>query len=102
MNVGCIPSKALLDSSEHFHQAAHQFETHGIATGGLKLDFKRMITRKGEVVEQTVGGIDFLMKKNGITVHHGMGSFLDAHTVEVKPAKGRLRMQKLVLPMALV
>lgn len=89
LNVGCIPSKALLDSSEHFHQAAHQFQTHGISTGGLKLDFNRMIARKGEVVEQTVGGIDFLMKKNGITVHHGLGSFKDAHTIEVKPTKGK-------------
>jgi dihydrolipoamide dehydrogenase len=89
LNVGCIPSKALLDSSEHFHQAAHQFEIHGIQTGGLKLDFKRMIARKGEVVEQTVGGIDFLMKKNNITVLHGLGSFKDAHTLSVKPAKGK-------------
>jgi len=90
LNVGCIPSKALLDSSEHYHQAAHQFETHGIQTGGLKLDFKRMIARKSEVVEQTVGGIDFLMKKNNITVLRGMGSFKDAHTIEVKPPKARL------------
>ena len=87
--MGCIPSKALLDSSEHYHQAAHQFEAHGIETGGLKLDFKRMIARKAEVVEQTVGGIDFLMKKNGIDVLNGFGSFVDDHTVEVKPAKGQ-------------
>jgi len=89
LNVGCIPSKALLDSSEHYHQAAHQFEAHGIETGGLKLDFKRMIARKTEVVEQTVGGIDFLMKKNGIDVLNGFGSFVDDHTVEVKPNKGQ-------------
>ena len=89
LNVGCIPSKALLDSSEHYHQAAHQFEAHGIETGGLKLDFKRMIARKAEVVEQTVGGIDFLMKKNGIDVLNGFGSFVDDHTVEVKPDKGQ-------------
>ncbi len=89
LNVGCIPSKALLDSSEHFHQAAHQFETHGISTAGLKLDFKRMIKRKADVVKQTVGGIDFLMKKNGIAVHHGLGSFKDANTIHVKPEKGK-------------
>jgi len=89
LNVGCIPSKALLDSSEHFHQAASQFEAHGISTGALKLDFKRMIARKAEVVEQTVGGIDFLMKKNGIDVLNGHGSFLDANTIEVKPNKGK-------------
>ena len=89
LNVGCIPSKALLDSSEHFHQAAHQFEAHGIGTGELKLDFKRMIARKAEVVEQTVGGIDFLMKKNGIDVLNGLGSFVDANTIEVKPQGGK-------------
>ena len=94
LNVGCIPSKALLDSSEHFHQAAHKFDAHGIETGGLKLDFKRMIRRKSEVVEQTVGGIDFLMKKNGIDVLNGLGSFVDATTVQVKPSSGKARKVK--------
>ena len=89
LNVGCIPSKALLDSSEHYHQALHQFDAHGIGTGELKLDFKRMIARKSEVVGQTVGGIDFLMKKNGIDVLNGFGSFVDANTIEVKPSKGK-------------
>ena len=53
LNVGCIPSKALLDSSEHYHQAKEQFATHGIEVGGLSLDFPQMIARKGEVVAQT-------------------------------------------------
>ena len=68
LNVGCIPSKALLDSSEHYLKASKEFDLHGIQTGGLKIDFPRMIARKQEVVDQTVAGVDFLMEKNGITV----------------------------------
>ena len=88
LNVGCIPSKALLDSSEHYHQAKEQFSAHGIGVGSLSLDFPQMIARKGEVVSQTTAGIDFLMKKNKIDVHHGLGSFVDAHTIEVTAEKG--------------
>ena len=87
LNVGCIPSKALLDSSEHYHQAKEQFSTHGIGIGSLSLDFPQMISRKGEVVNQTTAGIDFLMKKNNIDVHHGIGSFVDDHTISVTPSK---------------
>lgn len=87
LNVGCIPSKALLDSSEHYHQAAHDFNEHGIQLKDLKVDFKQMINRKRGVVEQTVGGIDFLMKKNKITVFHGMGSFKDANTITIAGKK---------------
>ena len=89
LNVGCIPSKALLDSSEHYHQAKEQFATHGIEVGSLGIDFPQMIARKGEVVSQTTEGINFLMKKNNIDVHHGLGSFVDAHTIAVTPAKGK-------------
>lgn len=88
LNVGCIPSKALLDSSEHYHQAKEQFTAHGIEVGSLSLDFPQMIARKGEVVAQTTEGINFLMKKNNIDVLHGVGSFVDAHTVAVTPEKG--------------
>lgn len=88
LNVGCIPSKALLDSSEHYHQAKEQFSEHGIGVGSLSLDFPQMIARKGEVVSQTTAGIDFLMKKNKIDVHHGLGSFVDANTIEITPEKG--------------
>ncbi|WP_434064846.1 dihydrolipoyl dehydrogenase [Sanyastnella coralliicola] len=85
LNVGCIPSKALLDSSEHYHQAKEQFETHGIKLNNLAVDMPQMIKRKREVVEQTVGGIDFLMKKNKIDVFHGHGSFKS--TTEINIAK---------------
>src|SRR6187549_1558497 len=64
LNVGCIPSKALLDTSEHFYNAGHTFKEHGIEITGLKPDLKQMITRKNGVVKQTVDGINFLMKKN--------------------------------------
>ena len=87
LNVGCIPSKALLDSSEHYHQAKEQFSSHGIGVGSLSIDFPQMISRKGEVVKQTTAGIDFLMKKNNIDVHHGMGAFVDPHTISVTPLK---------------
>lgn len=88
LNVGCIPSKALLDSSEHFHNAVHNFETHGIKINAPKVDLAQMIKRKDEVVSQTTAGIDYLMKKNKIDVHTGMGSFKDKHTIVVKGALG--------------
>lgn len=88
LNVGCIPSKALLDSSEHYHNAAHTFATHGIDLKGLKVNLPQMIARKDEVVTQNVDGIQFLMKKNKVDVHHGLGSFVDAHTVKVTKADG--------------
>ena len=88
LNVGCIPSKALLDSSEHFHNAAHTFKTHGIDVKDLQVNFKQMIDRKTKVVEQTVGGIDFLMKKNKITVYHGHGYFANATTIVIQKPDG--------------
>lgn len=88
LNVGCIPSKALLDSSEHYHNAAHTFKTHGINLSGLKVDLKQMIARKEDVVKQNVEGIQFLMKKNKIDVHHGLGSFVDKNTVKVTKEDG--------------
>ena len=89
LNVGCIPSKALLDSTEHFHNATHTFKEHGIDIPAPKVNFEQMIKRKQSVVDQTTGGIDYLMKKNKIDVFHGHGSFLDSHTIEVKPEKGK-------------
>lgn len=88
LNVGCIPSKALLDSSEHFHQAKHQFITHGIEMKELKFDFKKMVQRKAEVVSQTGDGIRFLMKKNKITVYQGHGSFKDAKNIIITKDDG--------------
>lgn len=84
LNVGCIPSKALLDSSEHFHNAAHTFKNHGIDLKDLKVNFKQMISRKREVVKQNVDGIAYLMKKNKIDVHQGLGVFKDKNTVIIQ------------------
>jgi dihydrolipoamide dehydrogenase len=83
LNVGCIPSKALLDSSEHFHNAKNYFSTHGIELSNLKVNLKQMIARKNDVVKQTIGGIDFLMKKNKIDVIHGHATFEDKNTIIV-------------------
>jgi len=87
LNVGCIPSKALLDSSEHYHNAKETFKEHGIGLTGLKVDLKQMIKRKQGVVDQTTAGIVYLMKKNKIDVFHGHGSFKDANTISIKGAK---------------
>ncbi len=87
LNVGCIPSKALLDSSEHYHNAVKNFKEHGINTTSLKLDLKQMIKRKNDVVAQTNGGVDYLMKKNKIDVIHGHASFKDAHTLIINNDK---------------
>jgi len=89
LNVGCIPSKALLDSSEHYHNAAHTFETHGIELDNLKVNLEQMIERKRGVVEDNVNGIAFLMKKNKIDVHHGLGSFIDKNTIKVTDTEGK-------------
>ena len=88
LNVGCIPSKALLDSSEHYHNAKERFEEHGIRISDLAVDMPQMIRRKNEVVDQTVKGLDFLMKKNKITVYQGHGTFIGANQIEVRKADG--------------
>ncbi|RPG54976.1 MAG: dihydrolipoyl dehydrogenase [Flavobacteriales bacterium TMED235] len=85
LNVGCIPSKSLLDSSHHYESAQKHFLEHGIEfKGELKINFKQMILRKSEVVEQTTKGIDYLMEKNKIDVLHGLGSFKDATHIKIQ------------------
>ena len=84
LNVGCIPSKALLDSSHHYHDAVAHFETHGIEIPGeVRVNLKKMIERKQGVVDQTTKGIEFLMSKNDIDVYHGLGSFKDATHISI-------------------
>ena len=89
LNVGCIPSKALLDSSEHFINAKEHFKEHGIDIPAPKVNIKQMIKRKEDVVKSNVDGIAFLMKKNKIDVFHGMGSFVDKNTILVKSTDGK-------------
>ena len=81
--MGCIPSKALLNSSEHFHNALHSFANHGIEINAPKINVAQMMKRKNEVIDQTCGGIDFLMKKNKIDVLKGWASFSDASHIDV-------------------
>ena len=88
LNVGCIPSKALLDSSEHFYNAKHDFANHGIIINDPVADLGRMIERKREVVDQTTKGINFLMDKNKITVFEGVGSFESATQIKVTKNDG--------------
>ena len=84
LNVGCIPSKSLLDSSHHYENALHNFEDHGISVEGkIKLDLDKMMSRKSSVVEQTTKGLEYLMNKNDVTVFHGFGSFKDETTIEI-------------------
>lgn len=88
LNVGCIPSKALLDSSEHYYNASHSFSVHGIDIKDLKINLPNMMARKDDVVKQNTEGINYLMKKNKITVFHGHGSFADANTISIKGKDG--------------
>ena len=83
LNVGCIPSKALLDSSEHFHNAHSTFKTHGIDLKDLKVNLPQMIRRKNEVVVENNKGIEFLMKKNKIDVYQGHGSFVTKNRIKI-------------------
>jgi len=93
LNVGCIPSKALLDSSEHFYNATHHFAEHGIEVTGVKADFKQMIQRKNDVVSQTCAGVKYLMDKNNIEVFQGVGSFVNPTTVSVTSSEGVKELQ---------
>lgn len=88
LNVGCIPSKALLASSHHYEELQH-FADHGIeVSGDVKVNLEKMIARKQAVVDQTSGGVKFLMDKNNITVFNGLGSFESATSVKVTKADG--------------
>ena len=98
LNVGCIPSKTLLDSSHHYHEIMKNAYSHGIEIDGeVKLDFQKMIDRKNKVVDQTVKGINFLMDKNKITVFNGFGSFIDSSSILIKETGEKIRFDKCVI-----
>jgi len=99
LNVGCIPSKAWLDSSEKFHELNHTFKDHGISAKGIDLNFGVMRDRVKKVVSDVSGGVSFLMKKNKVEVFNGFGSFIDANTVNVEMEKGseQLKAKKIVI-----
>ncbi len=87
LNVGCIPSKALLQSSEHFHAVQHDFAEHGITVADVKFDAAKMVERKDEIVTKLTGGVKFLLQKNKVDSLHGLGSFKgkngDLYQIEV-------------------
>ncbi len=88
LNVGCIPSKALLQSSELYHEALHDFDKHGIVVSDVKLNLDAMMARKNKIVGDLTGGIEFLFKKNKITPLKGLGKITSANTVEITAADG--------------
>ncbi len=88
LNVGCIPSKALLDSSERYHDAQTKFKDHGISMENLQLDFTQMVTHKAGVVKNTVDGVNYLMKKNKVEVMQGVASLLSATAISVSGKDG--------------
>jgi dihydrolipoamide dehydrogenase len=93
LNVGCIPSKALLDSSERYHQTVHSHAVHGIEVKDVKLNVKSMMKRVQDVVDTTCGGVKYLMDKNKITTFFGHGSFKDKNTIIVDSGKEKLEIK---------
>ena len=88
LNVGCIPSKALLDSSEHYHFAKEEISTHGVKVKSVSLDLPTMMNRKTKVVKELTGGIQYLMKKNKIDRFEGIGSFVDSYKIQIQKTDG--------------
>ncbi len=100
LNVGCIPSKALLESSEHFSMAQHDFASHGVKLSNVELDLPTMLSRKEKVVKELTQGVAFLMKKNKVDVFYGTGSLQSAQQVKVQLSTGELKIlgaKKIVL-----
>jgi dihydrolipoamide dehydrogenase len=91
LNVGCIPSKALLDSSEHYHNAAHTFQTHGIDLENLQVNIGQMIKRKSEVIKSNNDGIAYLMKKHKVDTYYGLGTFVNKNRIKVTGADGNVQ-----------
>ncbi len=89
LNVGCIPSKTLLESSENYHKLQHSFAEHGISVSGAKVDIAKMQARKDKIVAQLTGGIAQLFKANGVTWFQGHGKLLANKQVEVTAADGQ-------------
>jgi dihydrolipoamide dehydrogenase len=88
LNVGCIPSKALLESSEHFSMANHEFADHGVVVEGVKLDLPKMLGRKEKIVKDLTKGVAYLMRKHKVQVFEGLGTITGANTVSVKGRDG--------------
>lgn len=93
LNVGCIPSKALLDSSKHFYHLGHEFADHGISFKNAAMDVPKMIARKDEIVKKLTGGVTQLFKGNKVEYFHGKGMLLNNRQVEVTPVDGAQKLQ---------
>ncbi|MCC9644434.1 dihydrolipoyl dehydrogenase [Rhodopirellula sp. JC740] len=87
VRVGCIPSKALLESSHLYEEAQHKFADHGLKVGGIELDLDVMMKRKESIVDALTGGIDMLFQRKGVTAYHGRGRLRDVDTIEITPSK---------------
>ncbi|MCX8000320.1 MAG: dihydrolipoyl dehydrogenase, partial [Leptospiraceae bacterium] len=88
LNVGCIPSKALLDSSEHFHHTKHKLADHGINVKDVQLDLKKLLARKDQVVKEVCDGVDWLMNKNKVEKFHGHGKFISNTEISISKEDG--------------
>lgn len=93
LNLGCIPTKALLDSTHKYQEAKEKFSTHGIISSSLQADISVMMQRKNQVVDDVCNGVEFLMKKNKIAVFYGMASFLSAHEILVQQSQEKIILQ---------
>ncbi|MBT4762360.1 MAG: dihydrolipoyl dehydrogenase [Bdellovibrionaceae bacterium] len=93
LNVGCIPSKALLDSSEHYHVAQHELAQHGVDVSGVTLQLDKLIQRKNDIVKSLTDGVAFLMKKNKVQNFHGFGKITGQNEVTVKTTDGPVKLQ---------
>jgi dihydrolipoamide dehydrogenase len=92
LNVGCIPSKALLQSSHHYHDAVHHFSEHGITMDNVKMDIDKMQDSKQKSVEGLTGGIEFLLKKNNVEYFKGKGAISGPNAVSITPIDGSAEM----------
>ena len=97
LNIGCIPSKALLNSSEKFTEISKHAEEHGISTGKVDLDLSKLMLRKNKIVKQLTSGIGFLFKKNKITHLQGSASFVDKKTITYLQVKEKKTIQQQTL-----
>jgi len=93
LRVGCIPSKALLESSHLYEEAKHRFSDHGLSISGLQMDLTKMMARKDKIVDTLTGGIDLLFKSRGVTAYRGRGKFRDIESIEVTGTDGPLLVQ---------
>src|SRR5580765_7826261 len=100
LNVGCIPSKALLSSSEEYEKAGHHLDAHGITVSGVKIDVAKMQARKDSIVTKMTKGVEFIFKKNKVTWLQGFGRFVsggDSYAIEVSNGGGAVKAKHVII-----